>query len=943
MFGIGAFGHEAFGEGLGRAQTTQPAISITTTPSAAVPHGSAYGKIMTGTSSVAMSWVHAITKPTLSLAVTVGQALGGKVINKKLKVKQRQQTDPFWENVVFLCGFENIGGFSTVDEGPLNLGSSSATIAGSGTGSVSTQFKFGSRSLHRGASNNSTFYFADGTYWPSGANIFTIESWVRFGTAPTSGLHTWLSKGDWGNGGTPDRGWTLGVNSGVLTFWRSTDGINWDTSVSAAWSPTVGTWYHVAVDYDGSKTRLFVDGTMVASATGYFELWDTGGGNSRLSLGTHIDGTNGAETVMTGEIDEVRITVGAARYDSDGGFIAPSAAFPRLDGTAGTQDSPSVTDQVATVVKAITKYGLTKLADSGYDPNWSDVKVLLRFEPADGLSTFIDEGPSQLAFTKNGNIGLATSPTPPIGKSVATFDGTGDFLTTPSISALSMSDTSDFTFEAVLMIDTAGRTNTILSKRNTTSAQEYSFYVSGQVLSGVVFSGGASVGNATGATTMALNTWYEVAFERQGTQLRVYLNGVVDGTATQTSTPTSNSATFNIGRELFNTGRDFKGVMKQVRVTRAARYGGASYTPTGLTSLWPANDVQATTVLKTYNPLINAAIAVSATVVRAITKIISYAADVVASISTIKTGGGGGTTTDLGIDANTTPTMSVVKAVSKTFLLAAAVSASIARTVAYIIAADVAVSLNVARAIGCLVTGDVSTAQALAKAIAKSILSSVIPSALVNRGLPWTINQVANVAPSSSAPLTANRVIDFTITTAQTVSRIVGHNVNQQVAILSAVGRTILGRIAASTQPAATVVRSTARTFAQAVATNLRVIRATGKLLISSVTPTFSLAAIKGIFVTVQPLVTGVATVSRQLAKKIENTIAIPVLAFKDGVIALIRRVTTGAVERIVAVAAAFRTIAVEALDRTVIAFTQDRTITAEPEDRDIDTGDRIE
>ncbi|QKC83613.1 LamG-like jellyroll fold domain-containing protein [Mesorhizobium sp. NZP2077] len=67
---------------------------------------------------------------------------------------------------------------------------------------------------------------------------------------------------------------------------------------------------------------MYLNGTMVASST-HRTINPSG---AVLSIGA--DG-NTSGFNFNGWIDEVRITKGVARYASDSGFTAPTAAFPR--------------------------------------------------------------------------------------------------------------------------------------------------------------------------------------------------------------------------------------------------------------------------------------------------------------------------------------------------------------------------------------------------------------------------------------------------------------------------------------------------------------------------------------------------------------------------------------------------------------------------------------
>jgi PKD repeat protein len=73
-----------------------------------------------------------------------------------------------------------------------------------------------------------------------------------------------------------------------------------------------------------------------------------------------------------------------------------------------------------------------------------------------------------------------------------------------------------------------------------------------------------------GGTTLLSNIWYHVAGEWDGTQLRVYVNGALDGTVATTRAPKAGNTPLKIG-ERGNGGAGLNGVIDEVRVWSVAR------------------------------------------------------------------------------------------------------------------------------------------------------------------------------------------------------------------------------------------------------------------------------------------------------------------------------------------------------------------------------------
>lgn len=66
---------------------------------------------------------------------------------------------------------------------------------------------------------------------------------------------------------------------------------------------SLNTWYHVAATYDGTTSRLFVDGTEVDNSTG---AWNLIGSTNNFNIAAKYDG--GYSNYFNGQIDEVRLS-----------------------------------------------------------------------------------------------------------------------------------------------------------------------------------------------------------------------------------------------------------------------------------------------------------------------------------------------------------------------------------------------------------------------------------------------------------------------------------------------------------------------------------------------------------------------------------------------------------------------------------------------------------
>ena len=172
--------------------------------------------------------------------------------------------------------------------------------------------------------NNASIYF-DGTgdclvlnptqSTAFGTGDFTIEFWVR----PTTKVATY--PGLFGNQTFTtnsfvgyERHNTYPTKFSVFCYNYSAAG----AMLISTTSVSIDTWYHIAITRSGSDFRLFVNGTVEATAT---FAGSVDGGVPLKFIGIDYDLAN----AFAGYMDEFRITKGVARYTAN--FTPPTAAF----------------------------------------------------------------------------------------------------------------------------------------------------------------------------------------------------------------------------------------------------------------------------------------------------------------------------------------------------------------------------------------------------------------------------------------------------------------------------------------------------------------------------------------------------------------------------------------------------------------------------------------
>lgn len=228
------------------------------------------------------------------------------------------------------------------------------------------------------------------------------------------------------------------------------------------------------------------------------------------------------------------------------------------------------------------------------DPNFDQTTLLIQ---ADGVannadnSTFIDSSSTSPALTTNGDVrqNQFTPFSQPNGYWGNYFDGTTDYITAASNAAFALP--GDFTFECWLYATTITGSERGVFGIGTTdpnsnliriqaSSSKLQFWLGGSN------SGGPGTGTKTGiitcTTALALNTWYHVAWVRSGSgtnNVKLYLNGILDGQGTGTYDITANPCGVGTGYP-GTTIENFLGYISNARLVKDAALYTANFNPT---------------------------------------------------------------------------------------------------------------------------------------------------------------------------------------------------------------------------------------------------------------------------------------------------------------------------------------------------------------------------
>jgi Tol biopolymer transport system component len=371
---------------------------------------------------------------------------------------------------------------------------------------------------------------------------FTLEAWVK--TNRPSAAQGIIER--YGIGPASNGGYALRFYSGgKLRFYTLKNGAegDWVTSNTAL---TVGVWHHVAAVFDGSQLRLYVNGILDASKASTFA--PTSGTNNLMIGQSGIHSTYR----FNGSIDEVRVTARAVYTQN---FIPQSSLMPGPD--------------------------------------------------TRGLWKFDDQNTNDLSGNgNNGTLfnGARFAPDVPLASSNSmSFDGTNSFVEVPNSASLNI--TGPFTIEAWFKVnELAAGYQSIVARFGLAPDNDggYLLYLTstGKPLFATLRNGG-DWDTITGGTTVTTDVWHHVAGVFDGTQMRVYLDGALDGSKSSTFAPVSGTRNLAIGGAgpnhdgtIYRAYHNFNGLIDEVRISTGVLYT-SNFTPphhlsvtTGTQGLW---------------------------------------------------------------------------------------------------------------------------------------------------------------------------------------------------------------------------------------------------------------------------------------------------------------------------------------------------------------------
>lgn len=217
-------------------------------------------------------------------------------------------TDPFWNNVIFLSTFDGTDGSTTFTD----LSTVQNVLSAVGSAQLDTsQSKFGTASLLLDG-NGDYVSMPDNASWDLSNLDFTVEAHIRLVEAPTdNGIIAQR---------TSTNGWSFNIrnNSGThQMLFLGRLGAS-DRTFTQNTTFSIGVWHHVVWVRSSDQLYMFQDGVLLGTPENF-------SGNVHNHTSDVLIG-NRVARYFEGNIDNIRFTKGVARYTSN--FTPPSESYP---------------------------------------------------------------------------------------------------------------------------------------------------------------------------------------------------------------------------------------------------------------------------------------------------------------------------------------------------------------------------------------------------------------------------------------------------------------------------------------------------------------------------------------------------------------------------------------------------------------------------------------
>lgn len=469
-----------------------------------------------------------------------------------ISAKKQETSTNLMDGLIAFYKFDNLNDSSTNNHTLVN-----------NTGVTFTSGKIGNAATFNGGQSLIAMSGSDGP-----TTIFSVSAWVYLNSNNFEGnwIMSSITGNNWGGGGI-DLIISSSRTPNIAAFWGNlVPTIGVEPSYFPLDSDSVlslNQWYHIAGTYNSitGVIRLYINGVLDSSITRNLPSGPFGGTlSNNISIGSNADNTYGR---LNGKID----------------------AF-------GLWNRELTSSEISTLYN--NGNGLEEL---------SPTKLLLNFDGNDGDTNTTDASPEGHAITFSGGAEISTAQSK-FGGSSAYFDGNGG----SSVSLASGSTfafSGDFTIEAWVRLSSSATFDVIVSATSGGDATAWILVQINQELYFLGSNGSSWVTVLNSGATLSTAQWHHVAVAREGANVRVFVDGVLEGTATSTQSYPSGNTVYVGHYPVINgsTPTTLDGYIDDLRIIKGHALYTNNFTPpiSSLTVLNGLQEISPTKLLLNFN------------------------------------------------------------------------------------------------------------------------------------------------------------------------------------------------------------------------------------------------------------------------------------------------------------------------------------------------------
>ena len=379
-------------------------------------------------------------------------------------------------------------------------------------------------------------------------------------------------------------------------------------NVTYVYNATKGYWESSEVSSGGASIDVLADMTALIAATGMSngdQAFVTGNNNLYIYSGTGwykvATVQNDAPSAITGvngtyelAIDGTPTVITAVSTDPEGFPLTWSYSTTGLGGIA----TVSQADNVFTITPSTTEadagtFSLTLNATDGVNGAVStNTSITLQFfitnikyttllatavDTSDN-NNITDASTNNHSITVNGDAYAGTFSPYRSGGYSTYFDGSGDYITTPSNTSFDFG-TGDFTIEAWIYPTALSGNHLIVDTYVSGDNGSYQLYWRSTGNSLAFYTPGDGVFlQDPSSSNIVVNTWNHVAVSRSGTSAKLFVNGTVVDTVTNSRDLTHGNA-LAVGAQVATGTNYFSGFITDVRIVKGTAVYTSAFTP----------------------------------------------------------------------------------------------------------------------------------------------------------------------------------------------------------------------------------------------------------------------------------------------------------------------------------------------------------------------------